>query len=206
MSARSSLHSGGLLVLLAACHSAPKQPEADPAQVKTLVEKMVNNVPTPGAVRQCTKADYRGVPTVTFRTLLQLAGEQLKSDPEHADWINPRALDADAFHAVATGDRHAAATVLAPAGWIVYKVDMVNAPIALGVKELKIGTIGARAMRFSTKTGLPDCVEVFFFQNDQAKSDWAIAQSNRTLIDPAVAKAMRDDLAAQFLTHAPRGQ
>ncbi len=198
---RSSLPS---LALLAACgHSAPKQPEADPALVKTLASKMTNSVPAPAAVRQCTKADYQGVPSLTSRTLLQLAGETLKNDPEHAEWINPPGLEADAFHAVATGDRHAAATVLAAPAWVVYKVDMVNAPIALSVKELKIGTIGARAMRFSTKTGQPDCVEVFFFQNDQAKSDWAIAQSNKTLIDPAVAKAMRDDLAAQFLTHAP---
>jgi len=205
MSGRSSLRSA--LLLLAACgHSAPKQPEADPAAVKALAKKMADSVPAPAAVRLCTKADYQGIPTVTFRTVLQLAGEPLHADPEHADWINPPGLESDAMHAVATGDRHAAASLLAAPGWLVYKVDMVNAPIALGVKELKIGTIGARAIRYSTKTGLPDCVEVFYFQNDQAKSDWAISKSDRAIIDPAVAKAMRDDLTAQYLTHAPRGQ
>lgn len=205
MSGRSSLRSA--LVVLAACgHGAPKQPEADPAAVKTLAKKMADSVPAPAAARLCTKADYQGIPTLTFRTLLQLAGEPLMPNPEHADWINPPGLDSDAVHAVGSGDRHAAATLLAAPGWLVYKVDMVNAPIALGVKELKIGTIGARAIRFNTKTGLPDCVEVFYFQNDQAKSDWAISKSDRAVIDPAIAKAMRDDLTAQYLTHAPRGQ
>ena len=197
---RSSLLS---LALLAACKGSPK--EADPGAVKTLAKKMADSVPTPAAVRLCTKADYKGIPTLTFRTLLQLAGEPLMPNPEHADWINPPQLDTDAFHKIASNDGHAAATLLAAPGWLVYKVDMVNAPIALGVKELKIGTIGARAIRYSTKTGLPECVEVFYFQNDKAKSDAAIQKCDRAIIDPAVAKAMRDDLTAQYLTHAPRG-
>lgn len=204
MSGPSSLRS--VLVLLAACgHSAPKQPEADPAAVKALAKKMADSVPAPAAARLCTKADYKDIPTVTFRTVLVLSGEPIHADPEHAEWINPPGLESDAFHTVATGDRHAAAQLLAAPGWLVYKVDMVNAPIALGVKELKIGTIGARAIRYNTKTGIPDCVEVFYFQNDQAKSDAAIQKCDRAIVPPEVAKDMRDDLTAQYLTHAPRG-
>jgi hypothetical protein len=84
----------------------------------------------------------------------------------------------------------------------VHKVDVVNAPIALGIKELKIGSASARAIRYE-RNGKPTCVSLVDFTNDRAKSDWAISVSDKTLIDPAVAKAMRDDLAAQYVKRAP---
>ena len=122
--------------------------------------------------------------------------------------INPAGLESPAIHDLLgtdeTARRRAAASLLAAPAWVVYKVDLVNAPMALGIKELKIGTIGARAIRFNTKTALPECVEIFYFQNDQQKSDYAISKSDRAIIDPAIAKMLRDDLAAQYLTHAPK--
>jgi hypothetical protein len=202
MWARSSLLS---LALVASCKSTPKAPEADPAHVKTLAAKMANNMPAPQAARPCHPDDYKDVPTLTFRTLLQQGGVPVRDDPENRDWINPTGLDSPAVQDLAGPNaRRAAATLLAAPAWIVYRVDLVNAPMALGVKELKIGTIGARAIRFSTKTAQPECVEVFYFQNDQQKSDYAISKSDRAIIDPAIAKMLRDDLAAQYLTHAPR--
>ena len=210
MSARSSLRSGALLAAaLAACKATPKPPEADPAAIKALAQSMTKNVPAPQAARPCQPADYANIPTLTFITLLHLAKQPVKDDPQHADWINPAGLESQAFHDVTsttadeTTRRRAAAQLLAAPGWLVYKVDMVNAPMAIGVKELKIGTIGARAIRFD-KRGLPVCVEVFYFQNDQQKSDYAISKSDRAVIDPELAKMLREDLAQQYLTHAPK--
>jgi hypothetical protein len=206
MSAPSLLRSAALLAALAACKPQPKPPEADPADVKTLADTMAKNMPAPQAARPCTPADYANIPSVTFTTLLRLAGQPVKNDPQHADWINPPGLESQAFHDVSSGDetarRRAAATLLAAPGWLVYKVDMMNAPMAIGVKELKIGTIGGRAIRYDHR-GLPVCVEVFYFQNDPQKSDYAISKSDRAIIDPEIAKMLRDDLAQQYLTHAP---
>ena len=87
---------------------------------------------------------------------------------------------------------------------IVYRIDLVNAPIALGVKELKIGTIGARAIRYD-KTGSPTCVlrvQLPERQGEERLGDRAAATS--AIIDPAVAKAMRDDLTRSCIALAPR--
>jgi hypothetical protein len=207
MSGRSSPHSLLLLAALAACKSTAKQPEADPALVKALAAKMAQNMPAPQAVRACQPKDYVGVPTLTYRTLLQLGDLPVKPDPEHADWINPLQLESPIVHDLTAADettrRRAAAQMMSVPGWVIYKVDLVNAPMALGIKELKIGTIGARALRFGSN-GFPECVEIFYFQNDQKVSDAAIAKSDRAIIDPAIAKTLRDDLAQQYLMHAPR--
>lgn len=206
MWARSSLLS---LALLAGCKSpAKKAPEADPAPLKPLAAKMVQSMPAPQAVRPCHPDDYKGLPTLTYISLLKMGAQAVRPDPEYRDWINPAGLESPAIHDLAgtdeTARRRAAATLLAAPAWVVYKVDLVNAPMALGIKELKIGTIGARAIRFNTKTALPECVEIFYFQNDQQKSDYAISKSDRAIIDPAIAKMLRDDLGAQYLTHAPK--
>jgi hypothetical protein len=201
MLGRSLLLSLGVLVL-GACKA--KQPEADPAKVKNLAHQLIANEPGMAAVRDCKDADYANTMPVTWRTLKLLAGDPIGKENREADWINPAPLDEPAFRAVLEkGDRHAAAKILAKnAAYLVHKVDVVNAPIALGIKELKIGSIGARAIRYE-RDGKPTCVSLVDFTNDRAKSDWAISVSDKTLIDPAVAKAMRDDLADQYLKHAP---
>lgn len=217
MPARSSRHSVTLLalVLAAACGKSgsrePTKPEADPAQVKALAAQMAKNVPTPAAARECTVDDLRGGATMTFRTLMQLGEQKLSESPEESAWINPVELDVPAARALAEppkdakpkAARHAAAELLAAPFWVAYKVDLVNAPMALGVKELKIGTIHTRVIRYE-KTGVPGCVLIFNFQNDRAVSDKAIEMSDKPNIDPAVAKVLREDLVAQYLKLAPR--
>lgn len=188
--------------------SGPKKPEADPAEVKKLAATMLRQVPTPAAARECTEADFDGGVTLTWRTLTLLGGGKPPARPEDEDWINPAGLDVPAARTLLepkdkTAARQAAAELLAAPFWIVYKVDYVNAPMALGVKELKIGTIGTRIIRYE-KTGLPGCVLVWFFQNDQKVSDDAIAVSDKAAVDPAVAKILRDDLVEQYLKLAPR--
>jgi hypothetical protein len=212
MSARSSRHDLlviGLAATVGACGThAPPLPEADPALVTALAGQLADNVPMPGGAPQCKDADLaRGVP-MTYRTLLALAGRKIVDDPEHAAWINTPQLDAPAARALVdpaateTAKRQAAATLVSAPSWTVYRIDNVNAPIALAVKELKIGTVGARVIGYD-RSRRPSCVTVFYFQNDKAKSDWALAQSDRALIDPAVAQAMKDDLVVQLLAHAP---
>lgn len=215
MQGRSSLHSLVLLLAVVACgkggSAEPTKPEADPAEVEKLATVMARNVPTPAAARDCTHDDLEGGATMTFRTLMQLGKQKLSDRPEEAAWINPVELDHPAARALIDpkpdapkkAARHAAAELLAATHWVAYKVDLVNAPMALGVKELKIGTIHTRVVRYE-KNGVPGCVLIFNFQNDKALSDEAIAKSEQATIDPAVAKLLREDLAAQYLKLAPR--
>jgi len=205
MSGRSLL----LSVLVVACGKkadAPKKPTADPAKVHALAAEMIKNVPAMGAVPQCEDSQLGGGATMTYRTVEQLGGEKISPDPEHAAWINPPQLDSPAARKLADGadDHEAAAELLAAPFYVVYRVEMVNAPIALAVKELKIGTVGTRIIRYD-KAGRAVCARAWYFQNDQAKSDWAIEHSTHTLIDPEIAEAMRQDLAQQFVKLAPRG-
>jgi hypothetical protein len=215
MSARSFRHSLVLAVAVLAplggCgKSAPSKPEADPAKVHQLAAHMLTQVPTPAAARECTDKDFDGGMHMTWRTLTQIGGGKIPSRPEDQDWINPTALDAPAARTLAEPPadkklaRQAAAELLAAPFWVVYKVDYVNAPMALGVKELKQGTVGTRIIRYE-KNGVPGCVLVWFFQNDQKVSDDAIAVSDKAEIDPAVAQILRDDLVKQYIALAPRG-
>jgi len=174
-----------------------------------IADRMVNDVPAPAAVRTCKADELIGAP-MTRRTLLLIDNRPLDKIAELSDWMNPTELDAPAARVLIDGSadetakRRAAAELLAAPAYLIYRLDLVAAPVALGVKDLKIGTIGGRLFRYD-KTGRPVCVVLFTFQNDQAKSDAAIARSRASaFIDPAVAKAMRDDLHEQYLKHAPR--
>ena len=196
---------------LAACgKKAPAKPEADPAQITTIAAKLVEHSPVPAAVRECKPEELAAPITMTFRTLRELAGQTPGKETEQAAWINPPDLDTPAARALLeapdkVAKREAAATLLAAPAWIVYRVDLVNAPMALGVKELKTGTISMRIIRYDRATTLPTCVTVFDFQNTRAKTDWAISVSNKAYIDAAVAKVLQDDLAEQYLKLLPRG-
>jgi hypothetical protein len=204
------LVAAALLVATCGKSSAPKKPEADPQHVKTLAAKMAHEVPTPAAVRDCAPDDLTGGATMTFRTLMILGGQKLSDQPEEAAWINPPELDAPAARTLVDpaakpiAARQAAAELLAAPFWVAYKIDMVNAPLALGVKELKQGTVATRVIRYE-KTGIPSCALVFFFQNDKAVSDDAIAKTDKATVDPAIAKMLREDLIAQWIKLAPRG-
>jgi hypothetical protein len=209
MSARSFLHSVAVVAVAACGSKAPPKPEGDPAQVKTLAATMIDNSPVPAALDRCKDADLAAPITITFRTLRRLAGQPIDT-PELADWINPPALDASAAQTIldekadALATRQAAGELLAAKSWMVYRVDLVNAPMALGVKELKTGFVNARAIRYDRATGRPTCVTVFNFSNTRDKTDWAISVSNRPYVEPAVAKILREDLGEQYAKALPR--
>jgi len=207
-----SFRRSALFVALAACHGGPATPTADPALITPLASQMARNVPVPLAVPTCAAADLAGAPDLTYRTLRQLGGLPLGDTPELADWINPVQLDVPAARTLADAaadDAHkraAAGELLAAKAWLVHDVTFVGAPLALGVKELKIGTVNTTLIRYDRATGKPTCVQLFGFQNNRATSDWAIKVSDQPLVDPRVQKVLRDDLAAQYLKLVPRGQ
>ncbi|MEO6773979.1 MAG: hypothetical protein ABI467_13340 [Kofleriaceae bacterium] len=193
----------------AACGHKAHAPEADPAKVTALAAKMIDDSPVPAAVRECKPEELAAPVEVTFRTLRELAGQKPGTETEQAEWINPHDLDTPAARAFvetvdATNKREVAARLLAAPAWLVYRVDLVNAPMAIGVKELKTGTIGMRLIRYD-RAAHPVCVTVFNFQNTRAKTDWAISITNKAYVDAAVAKELRDDLTAQYLKLVPRG-
>jgi hypothetical protein len=217
MPGRSSARSGRravAAVLVTACQACRHPaPEADPAAARARALAMLERSPTAGAVPVCQPADYVGAMTLTYPTLLRLAGRPVGAGPETAAWINPVELDdpsaqtltaSDGGGATATSARQAAATFLASPGHVVYRIDNVDAPLALGIKELKRGTVSARAIRYDAR-GNPRCAEVFHWQNDKARSDWAIERSNLAQVDPVIARALQDDLRAEYLAHAPGG-
>jgi hypothetical protein len=193
-----------------ACIAACKHPrEADPAAFRAIADRMANNVPAPMAVPNCKPEELVGAP-MTRRTMLQIDKHELDQIPELSDWMNPTEFDAPAARVLIdpasdeTAKRRAAAELLAAPSYLVYRLDMIAAPMALGVKDLKIGTIGGRLIRYD-KTGNPMCVVLFTFQNDRDKSDSAIARSRAaTAVSPEIVKEMRDDLHEQYLLHAPR--
>jgi hypothetical protein len=209
MSVRSSARSLLALAGVAcsgACHRAP---EADPAQFLKIADRMVNDVPAPAAVRACKPDELVGAP-MTRRTLLLIDNRELDKIAELSDWMNPTELDAPAAQVLidpagdTTAKRRATAELLAAPAYLIYRLDLVAAPMALGVRDLKIGTIGGRLIRYD-RAGRPTCVVLFTFQNDKDKSDAAIARSRSApVVDPEVAKAMRDDLHEQYLKLAPR--
>jgi len=214
MSARSSRHelAFAAVIAVAACrHDAPK-PEADPAKVKELAVRMIDHSPVPAALPRCKAEELVAPVTMTYRTLRVLAGQATATSPlEEAEWLNPTPLDHAATRPLVddkadeTAKRQAAGELLAAPSWIIYRVDLVNAPMALGAKELKTGTINGRVIRYDRKSGLPTCVYVWNFQNTREKTDWAISVSNKPYIDPAVMKVLQDDLNAQYLANVPRG-
>jgi hypothetical protein len=209
MSARSFARDLGIAasVLAAACSTTHK-PEADPARLVPIMKAMDKNTPAPGGAPVCKPDQMVGGATMTQVTLLKIAKEPANPGPEREDWINPAELDSPAARELIdpatseTTKRQAAYELLSAPFFVVYRVDIVDAPMAIGVKDLKRGTLGARVLRFS-RTGAIECVKVLAFQNSLEKSDWAILKSNLPTIDPKVAEALRDDLRDQLLKHIP---
>ena len=195
-----------LVALAAACGGekakARPKPEADPAKVEQLAKAITQSPPPLAGLRACAPADYAH-PAMTLLTVLRLAKERIEDKPERADWINVAAIDTPAARTLLeasdpTARRQAAAELLAAQAYVVFRVDMVNVPLALEVKELKRGAVGVRAVGYDP-TGTPVCVQHFLVQNDKAKSEWAMEKSDRAVVDPAIAQALRDDLQVQFL-------
>jgi hypothetical protein len=209
MSARSFARDLGIAVgVLATACSTTHKPEADPARLVPIMKAMDKNTPAPGGAPVCKPDQMVGGATMTQVTLLKIAGEPANPGPEREDWINPPELDVPAARELIdpavdeTTKRQAAYELLSAPFFLVYRIDIVDAPMSIGVKDLKRGTIGSRVFRFS-RQGAIECVKVLTFQSTQEVSDWAILKSNLPTIDPKVAQALRDDLRAQLLKHIP---
>jgi hypothetical protein len=198
----------GLLLAAACGKSGPPVPEADPALVKQRADTIMRRAPNAGSVRVCEDADVAAGLTMTQNTLLRLAGAAVADDPEHAAWLHPTELDAPSARtlldpaAKEPARRAAAAEWLAAPSYLVYRIDNTDAPLALGVKELKRGTIGARLIRHD-RSGAAVCTRVFLWQNSKERSDWAIQKTDRAVVDPEVAAALQADLREQYLLQAP---
>jgi hypothetical protein len=195
----------GLLPALAGC-SGKKAREADPAKVRTLATAMIANHPVFGGVPFCKPAELMGGASMTFRTVLEIAGKPVdaKTDRKLERWVNPTELDAPAASVLTdsaadlTVQRQAAAELLAAPFYLVYRIDSVDAPMALGLKEPKRGTIGASAIRYD-RAGVAVCYHEFQWQNDYDVTKWSLAKSDKTLMDPAVVKVLQDDLTKRML-------
>ncbi len=204
MSGRSSRHSLALglalaLGLVGAC--TKKAPEADPEKVRALADRLLRITPPLAGVRACAEADYEN-PALSLVTAVELAKETMPDRPEFERWINPPEIDSPAFRTLLdsndeTARRRAAYQLLHAKGYILYRVDMVNVPLALEVKELKRGAVGVRAVGFDKQDNVI-CVRNFTVQNDNDKAEWAMKITTRPIVDPMVAKALRDDLTVQI--------
>lgn len=192
-------------LVTAACSTTHK-PEADPARLTALAKEMDRNTPAPGGAPDCTPDQMVGGAAMTQVTLLKIAGDPPNLGPEREDWINPAELDSPAARelidpaADETTRRQATYELLTAPFYLVYRIDLVDAPMAIGVKDLKRGTVGARALRYD-REGQITCLKVITFQNVRAKSDWAILKSNLAVMDPKISAALRDDLRDQLLKH-----
>jgi hypothetical protein len=204
MSARSSaLEVLVVATALAACRGGPKGPEADPAAVTALYKKIFANVPKPGAVPECNYDQMLGGATVTRKTMTLLAQAPVDTTPPFADYVNATEVDSPAARTLLDSSddgekRRAAAELLAAPFHLVYHVDLVDTPLALGVKDFKKGYVGARALRYD-KHGAIVCARSFVWTNTKAKKAWAIETTQRPQVTPEVKQAMQDDLRSQML-------
>ena len=209
MSARSSapdlrVHALAACAAAAAACSVGHRPEADPARLVPIMKAMDRNTPVPAGAPTCTPDQMIGGATMTQLTLLKIAGEPANKGPERDDWINPAELDSPAARELIdpgtdqTTRRQAAYELLGAPFYLVYRIDLVDAPMAVGIKDLKRGTIGARALRYDRQGNIV-CLKLIEFQNTRARSDWAILKSNLVLMDPKVSESLRDDLRSELL-------
>jgi hypothetical protein len=206
MSARSSTRDLALAALLLAACSTKHKPEADPGRLVPIMKAIDKNTPTPGAAPVCKPEQLVGGATLTQVTVLKLGRDTANTGPEREPWINPPELDSPAARELIdpgtddTTRRQAAYELLSAPFFVVYRIDLVDAPMALGVKDLKRGVVGGRALRYD-RTGNIECVKVLAIPNTLEKSDWAILKSNLAVMDPKVSEALRDDLRAQLLRY-----
>ncbi len=205
MSARSFAHRSspalGIVLALVACGGTSK-PEADPKKVQELANTMANNPPPFAGMRACQSEDYR-LPAMTQPTLLKVAHQEVPATAERLPWMNPPEVDVPYARVLIDSTdeklrRQAAAEFLAAKGYMVWRVDMLDVPLALEIKELKRGAVGIRAIGYDM-TGNPVCVKQFTVQNDKAVSESAMQRTDKARVDPKIAQELRDDLKVQLL-------
>ena len=203
MSARSSLPRLGVALALVACgKDAPPKPEADPAKFEALAKTIARNPPGFAGHRECTAADHAH-PTMSIRTLLLIAKETPDTGPEREPWINVPELDTPAARTLleSTEDkarRQAAAELLAAKAFMVYRIDAVAVPLALGMKELKRGMLAMRAVGYDASGNLT-CVKNLTIQPSKAKAEWAMKASDRAEVSNEVITELRKDLVEQMM-------
>lgn len=218
MSGRSSrLRDAALALALVACgggSSAPKEPpkpEFDPAKVLPYAQQIYEGAPSMGSARACTDADFQGGGmAMTQLSLRKLAGKQPDKEASHMPWVNPPEVEDPVVRLLVDPPPGTDPHLIRQAAWqfvkapfyIVYRVDNVNAPMALGIRELIRGTVEVRVFR-QERNGAATCAKLVYFQNDKAHSDAAIDKSDQTLLDPKIIKAMQDDLTEQYLKKVP---
>jgi hypothetical protein len=211
MSARSFAHDLGVIAAPLACFAAAAcstdhKPEADPARVAAIMKTIDRNTPGPGDVPDCKPADMIGGATMTQLTMLKIGGIPATPGAERDDWINPAELDSPAARELLDPavpeitKRQAAYELLSAPFYLVYRVDLVEAPMAMGIKDLRRGVVSMRALRYD-RQGKSVCGKFVTFQQTLAKSDWAIVKSDLAVMDPKVAKVLRDDLHEVMLKH-----
>jgi len=189
----------------AACNNNHK-PEADPARITALMKKAEKNGPSIGDVRECKPNEMIGGATMTQLTLVKLADVPPTPGAERDDWINPAELDSPAARELIdpkaddTTKRQAAYELLSAPFYLVYRVDVVAAPMAIGIKDLRRGLVNMTAVRYD-RQGTCECATPVSIQNTLDKTDWSIAKSNLAVMDPKVSAVLRDDLHAQMLKH-----
>jgi hypothetical protein len=194
------------LAVLTAATGCPgsHKPEADPERLVTLTKAMDKNTPVPGGAPTCKPEQLIGGATMTQVTLLKIAGEPANPGPTRDDWINPPELDSPAARELIdpslddTTKRQAAFELLSAPFFLVYRIDIVTAPLALGVKDPKRGFISARVLRFDLQGNIV-CLRVLPFEQSLDKSNWAIVKTNLPTVDPKVAAVLRDDLRDVYL-------
>jgi hypothetical protein len=207
MSARSSRPRSAAIaaaaIAAAASGCSHRDPGGDPAAIAQLARDMIAGIPGLGFT-ECANAQILGGATLTMRTAFQIAGKAIPDRPEFQEYVAPPELDVPAARvlvdpsASASAKRRAAAELATAPFFLIYIVDAVDVPMALGIKELTRGSVSNRALRYS-RTGQLECVRVFMYANDAALSAEVIAKSVQPKIDPAVAKRLQDDLRVQAL-------
>jgi hypothetical protein len=188
--------------LLGACGA--KAPEADPATVTALAKSMLQRTPAPAGAPKCELHQMVGGATLTSRTLHELAGTPIPTEPMYAEWSNPLELDSPAARTLITATasnterRRAAAELLAAPFVLRYLVDDIDAPLALGVKSLKQGYLAMRAIRYDM-TAKVTCVFVFYVENDEARGQWGMDHADMPTVPKEVSDAMKADLRDQLI-------
>jgi len=195
----------GAVGLVAACSTSHK-PEADPARLVPIMKAMDKNTPAPGGAPVCKPEQMIGGATLTQVTLLKISGDPANPGPERDEWINPGELDSPAARELIdpnvdeTTKRQAAYELLSAPFYLVYRVDAVVAPMAIGIKDLRRGVVNMSAVRYDRR-GNCECSTPVSIQQTLAKTDWSIVKSNLAVMDPKVSAVLRDDLRDQMLKH-----
>jgi hypothetical protein len=195
-----------LVVLAASACSTAHKPEADPKRIIDLLKTIDHNVPGPGGAPDCKPDDLIGGASMTMLTLDRITGSPPNPGPTREDWINPPELDSPAARELIDDKaddlvkRQATYELLSAPFYLIFAVDLVDAPMANGIKDLKRGMVATRALRFD-RNGAPVCIKVMEFQQSLEKSDWAILKSNLPTIDPKVRSVLREDLRSLMLKH-----